>query len=521
MRCRFFSAPIAVGSLVVLLAPLGCSQPANPDAAIDGDVSDIGIDASEQDVTITPDTSVADVLRPPMIERTQPESALAAQRRACAFGAGAWPAETLGTEIPVGADIPINHVIVIMQENRSFDHYLGRLVAQGYYQPGDFSAQPDGGVGSGFAHSDQLDGLPPGWTNPDENGNPVPPHLDDSQCYGVNHGWNEMHDQWNNGAMDRFVINNNPNGQRAMYYEDDTVIPFYYALATTFSLGDQYHASVLSSTWPNRYYLMAATSFGIGDNSFCTLDSAAHPVTQIFSQLTAGGHTWMDYTDGPHQVMFFSYFGLRSSTFRHLGTVQCDLMRDIQNGTLPDVSIVMGDEVNGTTDEGPSALAGIGGQWVEGIVRALFQSPSWHDTALFITYDENGGLADHVPPPPACEPDALAPHSGDGTALPGRFDRLGVRVPFIVVSPYARQHFVSHTVYDHTSITRFIEARFGLPAMTHRDANATPPMDVFDFTNPPFMTPPTIGAHTVVPPEVLTRCNQHYGVLGCGTDAGH
>ena len=171
---------------------------------------------------------------------------------------------------------------------------------------------------------------------------------------------------------------------------------------------------------------------------------------------------------------------------------------------------MMGDEVTETSDEGPSNLPGIGGQLVETIIRALLASPSWKDTAVFITYDENGGIADHVPPAPACEPDSYPPHDGNGNPLPGAFDTTGFRVPFIVVSPYAKAHFASHTVHDHTSIIRFIEARFGLPALTARDANATPPMEMFDFKNPPFMTPPTITAHTTVPPAILTQCGQSY-----------
>jgi phospholipase C len=272
---------------------------------------------------------------------------------------------------------------------------------------------------------------------------------------------------------------------------------------------------VLSSTWPNRYYLMAATSFGIGDNSFAELDTAEHPAPQIFSLLEAGGHTWKDYTDGPHMLSFFPYFGWRPETLGKFGDIPCALLGDIENDTLPDVAFVMGNEVTATSDEGPSALPGIGGQLVETILRTLFASPAWKDTAVFITYDEGGGLADHVPPPPACEPDALAPHDGKGNPLPGAFDRLGFRVPFIVVSPYARAHFASHTVHDHTAITRFIEARFGLPALTARDANAAPPMEMFDFENPPFMTPPDIAATTTVPPEILAQCGQSPAPLTC------
>jgi phospholipase C len=464
-------------------------------AAADASTSDAGsgeIDAS------------GDVLAPPPITRTQTEAQLGPQRAACAFDAGAWPAQTIGTDYPLGSDIPINHILVIVQENRSFDHYLGRLVAQGYYQAGDFT---DGG--SGFASSTQLDAPPPGWSNPDVDGGLVVPHPDDEYCYGVDHSWDTQHRNYDNGKMDGFVIDNDPDGERTFFYEDDTVIPFYYALANTFSVGDQYHCSVLSSTWPNRFFLMAATSFGIGDNSFDTLDTAAHPSPQIFSLLDEGGHTWADYTDGPHMVQFFPWFGFQHSTIPSLRT-RCQLFTDIKNGTLPDVSFFMGDEITQTSDEGPSDLPGIGGQLTEEIVRAVFASPSWKDTAIFITYDENGGIADHVLPAPACEPDNLAPHDGNGNPFTGAFNQTGFRVPFIVISPYAKAHYVSHVVHDHTSITRFIEARFGLPALTARDANAAPPMEMFDFKNPPFMTPPNITAHTTVPPSVLSQCGQTY-----------
>ncbi len=460
---------------------LGCSNSGTP-----GDAGD----ASTTDAT-------PDYLVPPPIQRTQNESQLAPQRAACAFQAGAWAAQTIGTDFPIGSDIPINHVIVIMQENRSFDHYLGRLVAQGYYAPSELDA-PDGG-----------------WSNADTDGGAVTPHADDEYCYGVNHSWGAMHDDWDNGQNDHFVTQNDPDGQRTFFYEDDTVIPFYYALASTFSVGDRYFASVLSSTWPNRFFLMAATSFGIGDNSFDVADTLDHPSAQIFSLLEEGGHTWKDYTDGPHMLSFFPNFGWQHDTLTRFADVKCGLLGDITNGTLPDVSFVMGDEISETSDEGPSNLPGIGGQVVEAIVRTLMASPSWKDTALFITYDENGGLADHVPPAPACPPDDLAPHDGNGNPLDGDFKTTGFRVPFIVVSPFARAHFVSHAVYDHASLTRFIETRFGLPALTARDANATPPLEMFDFANPPFQTPPNITAHTTVPQSILTQCNQQLAPTSC------
>jgi phospholipase C len=512
------------------------------------DASDDATDAANDDVYASEDAG-ADWLAPPAIARDAGEATLAPLRSSCMFEAGAWPAETIGAEYPLGHDIPINHIIVIMQENRSFDHYLGRLVAQGYYKPGDFTVVGDGGSdagdagdasttsdasddaaaavdsglgapGSGFLHSDELDGPPPGWSNPDGDGGIIVPHPDDEYCFGVNHSWGAQHDDYDNGRNDHFVTQNDPDGERTFFYEDDTVIPFYYALANDFAVGDRYFCSVLSSTWPNRYFLMAATSFGIGDNSFCQLDTSEHPVPQIFSLLEAGGHSWMDYTDGSHMEEFFPYFGLADADTRaHYGNVECDMLGAIASGTLPDVSFMMGDEESPQdSDEGPSDLPGIGGQLTETILRTLFASPSWKDTAVFITYDENGGIADHVPPAPACAPDGYTPHDvNDALLAPGTFDQTGFRVPFIVISPYARQHFVSHVVHDHTSITRFIEARFGLPALTGRDANSTPPMEMFDFQNPPWVTPPNITATTPVPSAILSQCKQTLAPLACTT----
>ena len=128
-----------------------------------------------------------------------------------------------------------------------------------------------------------------------------------------------------------------------------------------------------------------------------------------------------------------------------------------------------------------------------GVVDTLTHSPQWRHAALFITFDEWGGLYDHVPPPTACPPDDLQPTLAAGDP-PGGFDRYGFRVPLIAVSPYVKPGYVSHHLYDHTSILRFIEARFLLPALTKRDANADPLFDLFDFTKPALLTPPALPA---------------------------
>jgi phospholipase C len=135
-------------------------------------------------------------------------------------------------------------------------------------------------------------------------------------------------------------------------------------------------------------------------------------------------------------------------------------------------------------------------------------SPNWARSAAFLTYDEHGGFYDDLAPPAGCLPDEIEPQLGKG-ATPGRFDHLGMRVPFIVVSPYAKPHYVSHRVFSHSSLLRLIEARFDLPAISARVANAEPPLDLFDFKHPHFATPPSLPEAKVDQAE-LTRCRKVY-----------
>jgi phospholipase C len=132
------------------------------------------------------------------------------------------------------------------------------------------------------------------------------------------------------------------------------------------------------------------------------------------------------------------------------------------------------------------------------VYATLAASPQWGRLAVFYTYDEAGGFYDHVPPPPACAPDAVLP-ALTSTDVPGDFARYGFRVPLIVASPWAKPHHVSHIVNDHTSILRLLELRFGLPSLTGRDANANGLLDLFDFTQPSFPAAPVLPAAPVDP----------------------
>jgi phospholipase C len=479
-----FTRRLSIASFVLTV---GCGNDPAP-AAPSGDAGPVTPDASALDASVKVDTgSSFDALRPPMIARTETDTALETRRRGCMFMRGAWPAETLGTDVPIGDAIPLRHILVLMQENRSFDHYFAKLKDR---------VQTD------------VEAPPADWSNPQRDGTRVRPMRDTTYCItDVSHSWNGSQRQYNNGAMDGFVTTNNPEGERAMAYLEEADLPFYYDLAGAFAIADHYHASLLGPTMPNRFYMMGASSYGLIHNRLVLPDTRATPVDNLYLRLEAAGLDWKDYAGGARPLGLFPYFGIqRLETRPHLATLD-QLTEDLRTGNLPPFATI-NPSFSGTggdrVDEHPPGMPQMGSRWVESIVRAVMASPAWPHTALIITYDEHGGFADHVPPPAACAPGDYEP-TRDSDDLPGRFDRLGFRVPFIVVSPYAKRHYVSHRVYDHSSVVRFVEARFGLPAMTSRDANATPIHDLFDFTRAPDTSVPNLRP-SAVPAEAQARC---------------
>jgi len=395
----------------------------------------------------------------------------ATARKGCKYAAGALPKETQGSSHPMGAAIPIDTILVIMMENRSFDHYF-----------------------QGLGRAD-IEVAPAGFTNPDKDGKPVAPHEDTLYCFlDTAHGWKKSHDQWNGGKNDGFVVTNEQtdkslpphgtidmlSGARAMAYYSPAALPLMAYLADEWSIGDHYHASVMGPTWPNRMYLYAATSFGRATNAFPDVKVER----TLFDYLELRGVRWKIYAPTTPSAAILPVALLKYRE-EHLASGD-DFFADAAAGRLPGVAFVDPRlDTNHLTDdsEHPPAIMQRGQTWIAQVIAAIGKSPQWSRSALFLTYDEHGGLFDHVPPPSACPPDALEPilEAGDP---PGRFDRLGFRVPFAVVSPYARKRFVGHHVYDHTTIVRFIEARFTIPALTARDANAEAPWEMFDFTAP-------------------------------------
>jgi phospholipase C len=433
-------------------------------------------------------------------EVTPPSDSEAEQSRAaCAYQAGMLPAETQGASHPSGADIPVDTIVVVMMENRSFDHYFQKLTESG---------------------GPEVDVAPADFSNPDPDGVPVTIAHETQYCFvDTDHGYGGSRRQVNGGAMDGFVVTNEGNhelpaggtpemlsGARAMRYYDQTDIPFYYWLAGEFALGERYFASVLGPTWPNRMYLMAATSFGLGQNVLASADKT------LMDYLDLRQVQWkMYYSTTPTYAMFIEkYLAVTENAPEHMQPIE-QYYIDAANGTLPPVAFVepgVGRESVGQDDEHPPAIMQIGQHFAAGVIDALTKSPQWSRSALFLTYDEHGGLYDHVVPPQACPPDDLSEPLGNGE-LP-TFETLGIRVPFFVVSPYAKKRYVSQRVYDHTSIVRFIAARFVMPALTGRDANAEAPWDMFDFAGAPNATPPAITM-PVIDEEKLAACEQIFG----------
>jgi phospholipase C len=273
-----------------------------------------------------------------------------------------------------------------------------------------------------------------------------------------------------------------------MGYYDETDLPFYYALARAFATSDRHFSSVQANTWPNRAFYMAGTAYGItADVLPPTKDAAGNPLPDLFTRLNDAGVTWAFYAQDLPTLAILS--GTWAANLSHVHDY-ADFFTDAAAGTLPSVTFVEATDESGgaSPDEDPPADFQVGQAFVAYVVNTVLTSPLWPHTALFLSYDEQGGLYDHVPPPPACVPDDYAPQLGSGDVVAG-YDQYGLRVPLIVVSPYAKRGYVSHEVTDHTSILRFVEARFGLPALTHRDANAVPPFDMFDFDHPDTSVP--------------------------------
>jgi phospholipase C len=402
-------------------------------------------------------------------------AALAALGRTSLRAPGSLPFPRLapGTDTLPGLD----HIVVLMLENHSFDNLFGML-----------------GRGDGFTLDPR--GRPTA-TNPYPDGCLQHAFQMPTTCQLASRPsqeWSASHNAYNNGANDGFVrtpispATTEIVGGVAMGYWTGEDLPFTYSLASTFPIGDRWFSSVLGQTDPNRRYLIAATSAGmtddVGTSPFDGIQDATLPLpaggTTIFNQLDLHNISWanyvFDYPTGATPELFPSNDAATEEVhykpFSHF-------FSDAAAGALPAFSLLDPD-YSTQSQENPQNMA-VGEGLLAQVVEALGQSPQWRRTLFVLVYDEHGGYYDHVPPPPALAPDALPPVVQPTESLYDGFARYGFRVPAVVVSPYAKRNYVSHLLYDHTSILAMLERKWNLPALTHRDANANDLTDFLDL----------------------------------------
>jgi phospholipase C len=341
------------------------------------------------------------------------------------------------------AESPIDTVVVLMMENRSFDHYLGWLAQDHEYleagksrHQGHFAVDGD----NTQRYRDPEGEFTDTYYLPGKSGEDNPYR----GCHHPDpgHGWNAGRAQRDGG----FLTERSGNDEFALGYYRAEDIPLYASLAHRFTAFDQYFCSILGPTFPNREYLHSAQSGGRKDNSVDFEGGFDWPT--IWDRLIAAGvSSGYYFVDLPVTALW----GARLLPItRHIE----EYFAQAATGTLPNVTFIDPGFTTGfRTDDHPYADIRAGQKLVTDYIKAFVDSPHWQRGAFFITYDEWGGFFDHVRPPVL--PDDLA--SADDA---DNFGQAGFRVPTLMASPFARKGFVDHELYDHASILRFIEWRF-------------------------------------------------------------
>jgi len=443
---------------------------------------------------------------------------------------------------PTTPPTSINHIIFLAEENRSFDHIFGKL--------NDYRSAPP------FNLPREVNGLPDDcsssnsdWTvscgamnkSPNSGGVPTTPiyafHLKTSCIDGLSPDWIAAHWDFNledptsdapgtaglpTNAPDGFVLSAasaalanseaDTAGIRAMGFYTGNDLPYHYWLATEFATSDSWFNPAPTRTQPNRYYMMGATSGG-----YAYPLMGGEPLIKgktIFDELQAAGISWKIYTQLPGGYTYADAFEGFASRYANTGNIVEDpgfsqFISDAQNGKLP--AVVFIDKPDADEKPEPNNDIQYGVNETRQLINAVMYGPSWKDSLIIFTFDEGGGLYDHVAPPTGVpSPDGIKPidictsasdprctmasltHSTPPYDADGDFTRYGFRVPLVVISPFTKSGYVSHVTTDYTAWLKLVEERFGLPPLTARDgwANTSDMSDFFNFQNPPWTTPP-------------------------------
>jgi phospholipase C len=445
----------------------------------------------------------------------------------------------------------VEHVVIVIQENRSFDHYFGTMSAvRGFADPhalshvvdgtrytvfDQFGYQPGRGVSaSGFLQPFRLIDDPPmddGFTTND-----------------ITHDWAPQHVSWNDGRMDQFVkahvaADGAANGFLTMGYFTRSELPFYYALADAFTICDRYHCSVLGPTDPNRSMAMTGGIGADGAHGQPILETYVQNRVEQFAtrswetmpeRLSEAGVSWKIYQDPTSLFLFnvlpyFKQYAFPASAAQARLAQQAftpqyptDFEADVADGSLPKVSWLIPPAV---ACEHPAAPPPYGEWFVSQVLETLVSNPEvWERTVMFVTYDENGGWFDHVPPV------TPGPTLGDLSEVPNGAEfegeyvtlgtlpedakgirgpvGLGFRVPCLVVSPFSRGGNVSSEVFDHTSLLRFLERRFAVevPNLSSWRRSVTGDMTcTLPLLSSPDLSTPRLPATSLTDPKVLEQ----------------
>ncbi|MGE5204515.1 MAG: alkaline phosphatase family protein [Chlamydiota bacterium] len=394
----------------------------------------------------------------------------------------------------------IQHIVFIVRENRTFDSYFGTF-------PGA------NGATSGKISTGQV----------------IPIiHQSDRTPRDIDHGWVAAKQAMNNGQMDRFNLigGANNNGDYLAYSQMwQADIPNYWAYAQNFVLADNTFSSLRGPSFPNHLYTVAAQSGGVISNgsggapgcdappnaTVQVLDAGTGTITNVYpcfdfatlaDSLQAAGLTWKYYTPSRAQLgtgaLWSSLDAINHIRNSSLWTTNvpnhATFVSDATNGNLANFNWLIS---TSPQSEHPPASVCAGENWTVQQINAIMQGPDWNSTAIFLTWDDFGGFYDHATPP---QPDAYG---------------LGPRVPLIIISPYAKQGYVSHTLYEFSSVLKFAEEAFNLQPLTERDAAANDILDSFDFEQQPrpplLLSPRSCPASTYLSTRTLAFPTQLTG----------
>jgi phospholipase C len=411
----------------------------------------------------------------------------------------------------------IQHIVFIVQENHSFDNYFGTYPGARGIPPGLLvPSNPNGTSSVAYApyHLNDStpiylvgDELPPGVSDPDQlaastsTSNPfLPHHLTSDTPPLLTNAWGAAHLAYDNGKMDGFLSAQGGNPQTMGYY-DRSNIPYYWDYADHYVLADNFFSSLLGPTFPNHLYIASGAAGPVNitgtydwlTNNTITGDlGGSYPYESLklswatlAQELSMKNVSWSWYSGDPDPTAasawdvlpMFTYFQQNPSQLTaHVRSTQY-FSSDISTGKLGAVSWIMpGSWAPPTypsgcagidTSEHPPARVDCGMDYVSYLVNTVMQSPDWSSTAIVLTWDDWGGFYDNVAPP--------------------QVDKygLGFRVPTIVISPWAKPHYIDHTQYEFASMLKFAETNFGLPTLGTRDASTNDMMSMFDFTQAP------------------------------------